>query len=257
MLDLRLAGAEAEEAVGVGEDIEADARQVFAVVGEHGKELVVGVAGSGLPAAGRDPDRRSRLAGGRNDLGGKTQRVGLGRLAGPRGDEREGAFDARAVEGAHEGDRVRGSAGLGGELGEDGLQLAGRLVLDGEGERRLIITSVEGDDAGLGDVGEFLLQFDLRDGATSAGERDLDLLVLDDEELGVGASDRLGGLRGRGKGGVRLGIKRRRGDLGRSDLRRRGRGSGRLRLGFGKEEESEGADDAGHTQEEVLAIHGK
>ena len=255
MISLGLVGAESEEAAGVSEHVEADAGQVFAIVSEHGEELVGGIPFGRLPAAGGDPDGSRRLAGRRDDLGDEAEGVRLDGGAG-LGGQGEGALEAGAVsKAADKGDAVGGRAGLHGELGEKRLELTGERILHREGEGRLIVTGVEDDDALLGDVGEFLLQSDLPDGATAVRERHLEVFVLDDEGLGGLTRDRTSGLGGGGQGGHRLG------DQGRSgggDGGGRGRRGARRRGGrLGQEEKGEGADDAGHTQEEVLAIHGK
>ena len=122
-----------------------------------------------------------------------------------------GALDAGAIQGAHEGDRVRGGAGLGDELREDGFQFSGRRILDRDSQGELVVSIVKGHDLGLGDIGGFLLQLDLRDRAATTAERHLDALVLDDKALGVGTGDGLGGLRFTGgdrDGGQRSGVAR-------------------------------------------------
>ena len=263
VLALRLMRSKAEEAGGVGKDIETDARQLVAIIGEHRKELVDGIGFGRLPATGRNPDGRGRLTGDRNHLRGETQGVGFGfdflavfrGLI--RGVKKEGTLDAGAINRTDERDGVGRSPRLGDELGEDGFQLIGRRILDRDSQGGLVISSVKGHDLGLGDIGGFLLQLDLRDRAAATAERHLDALVLDDKALGVGTGDGLGGLRGRSERGIGHRVKRGRSDWRCLHLGGRSGGASGLRLGLGQEEKGEGADDAGHTQEEVLAIHGK
>ncbi len=255
VVGLSLMGAETEEAAGISEHVEADAGQVFAVIGEHGKELVGGIPFGRLPAAGGNPHRGGGLTGGRDDLGDETEGVRFGRGT-SLGRQGESALDAGAIgEPADEGDAIGGGARLGDEFGEERLEFAGEGILHREGEGRLIVTGIEDDHALLGDIGEFLLQADLPDGATTIGERHLEVFVLEDEGLGRLKRHRTSGLTGGGQGGRRLG------DQGRSgggDGGGRGRRGARRRGGrLGEEEKGEGADNAGHTQEEVLAIHGK
>ena len=264
VLALRLMCAKAEEAGRVGKDIEADARQLVAIIGEHRKELVGGVGLGRLPATGRNPDGRGRLTGDRNHLRGETQGVGFGFDFLPlfrglvRGVKKEGALNAGAINRTDERDGVGRSSRLGGELGEDGFQLTGCLILDRDCQSRFVVSRIKGHDLGLGDIGRFLLQLDLGDRTPTAAERHLDALVLDEEALGVGAGDGLGGLRRRSERSIGYGVKRGRSDWRSLHLGSRGRRGARRRSGrLGEEEKGEGADDAGHTQEEVLAIHGK